>query len=103
MNEWRNTLKKSAIPPRRASSTRRRLLLAGLLSNNMDVHGRRFPQEAMDDREIKVFAPVSNRRPAKDDLGDVFSADKFGDGIGDAGAFELDDLRPEIFAKSKIG
>ena len=53
----------------------------------MDVDGGGFAEEAVDDGEVEVFAPVADGGAAEDDLGDVFGADEFGDGVGDAGTF----------------
>ena len=77
--------------------------VGGLLRDDMDVHGRGFAQEAMDDREIHVFAPVSNRSSPEDHLGDVLGTNKFGNGVRDAGSFKFDDLCAEIFSEPKIG
>ena len=57
----------------------------------------------MDYRQVEVFAPIVDGGAAEDDLGDVFAANKFGDGVGDAVAFELYDLRAEIFAEAQVG
>jgi hypothetical protein len=57
------------------------------LGDDVDVDGGGIAEEAVDRGEVEVFAPVADGGAAEDDLGDVFAANEFGDGVGDATAF----------------
>ena len=48
------------------------LQILGILRNDVHVHRRRFPQEPMHCRQVKVFAPVPDRRTPENYLRNVF-------------------------------
>lgn len=48
------------------------LQILGILRNDVHVHRRRLPQEAMHCRQVKVFAPVPDRRTPENYLCNVF-------------------------------
>ena len=48
------------------------LQILGILRNDVHVHRRRLPQEPMHCRQVKVFAPVPDRRTAENYLRNVF-------------------------------
>lgn len=75
----------------------------GFLSNYVDVYRGRLAQEAVYGGEIQILAPIVNRSPAENHLGEMLRANKLGDSIGNTGTLEFDYLSAEIFGEAKIG
>ena len=56
----------------------------------------------MHGREIEVFAPVVDRRPAENHLRNMFRANKVRDGIRDAAALQTNHFCAQAFGKTQI-
>src|SRR5262249_21006099 len=76
------------------------LQILGILGNDVHVHWRRLPQEPMHCRQVKVFAPVPDRRTPENYLRNVFRAHKIRDRVRHAPTFELPAFRPQLLPAS---
>ena len=68
----------------------------------MHVHRRRVAEKIMDRRKIEKPPPSSQRRAAKDNLGNMSLVHDLGHLRRDFLALGLHDLRPEIFGKADV-
>src|SRR5207253_1778676 len=59
--------------------------------------------EAVHGGEIKVFPPVTQGSPSKDDLRNVLGANKSGHGVRNAFSFQANHFRAQAFCETQVG
>src|SRR5437870_12102676 len=74
----------------------------GFLGHDVDVHGGRLAEEAVHGGEMKVFPPVTQGSPSKDDLRNVLGANKSGHGVRNAFSCQANHFRAQAVCEAQV-